>query len=210
MNDDEKFDAWLREAASDYNRPRSEVPREAMWQAIQPAIAPRATAAMPFRQSRLRRWVPLAAAATLLVVASYQMGRVRGASSTAPVTATATTTVPAADSALYSRASEQHFGRADALLTSLRAAGVGDSLDASLQHWARELLVDTRLLMDSPAATDPSRRRLLEDLELALAQIVQLNAAATADDHRLVERSLQRGELLTRIRTVVPSALSGT
>jgi hypothetical protein len=54
------------------------------------------------------------------------------------------------------------------------------------------------------------RHKLLQDLELTLAQIVQLSAASTPDDQRMVERSLRRGELLTRIRTAVPSNYSGT
>lgn len=210
MSDDEKFDTWLREAASEYNQPPVVVPREEMWQAIQPAIVARtATPVTPLRAS-VRRWVPLAAAAALLVVVSYQVGRSRGTPVPAAAPEVAVAPAPSPDTLLYSRATEQHLGRADALLTSLRVRPPSDSMDTALLGWARELLADTRLLIDSPAAADPVRRRLLQDLELALAQIVQLSAAATPDDQELVERSLRRGELLTRIRTAVPPALSGT
>ena len=211
MNDDAKFDAWLHDAASGYNQP-GDVPRDAMWRAIQPAIARRATPVTPLRESLLRRWVPLAAAAVLLVVVSYQVGRSRGATGPAPSNRVAVAPAPAptGDTVLYARVTEQHFGRADALLTTLRTRTTADSMDTAMLRWARELLTDTRLLIDSPASTDPVRRRLLQDLELALAQIVQLSAAATPDDQALVRRSLQRGELLTRIRSAVPPALSGT
>ena len=36
---DEPLDARLRDLAKEYNRPRGEVPREAMWQAIAPAVS---------------------------------------------------------------------------------------------------------------------------------------------------------------------------
>jgi hypothetical protein len=208
MNDDEKFDAWLKDVASDYNRPPATVPTEAMWQAIKPALPTAAPVGVtPLRPVHRTRWIPLAAAAAVLVVISYQVGR-RNAET--PVAAPVVAQAPRADIALYAKAAEQHLGRADALLTSVRSSGANGEIDPSLQLWARELLSDTRLLLDSPAATDVVRHRLRQDLELTLAQIVQLSAASTPDDQRMVERSLQRGELLTRIRTAVPSNYSGT
>ena len=35
MSEDEKFDQWLSREAHDYNRPSSEIPRDAMWAAIE-------------------------------------------------------------------------------------------------------------------------------------------------------------------------------
>jgi hypothetical protein len=214
MNDDEKFDSWLIEASRDYNRPPASTPRDEMWQVIAARQQPGHSLGVPsgaprsWRRMMIVRWVPLAAAAALLVVVSYRLGVSRGAGSSAP--AVATTPEAASQGAFYSRATDRHLGRADALLTSLRTSGAGDSLDASLTAWARELLVDTRLLLDSPAAGDATHRRLLEDLELLLAQVVQLSAAATPDDQEMVERKLERGELLTRIRSAVPGTTSGT
>jgi hypothetical protein len=209
MNDDEKFDAWLKDVASDYNRPPATVPREAMWESISrslPAAAP--VVVTPLRPVHRTRWIPLAAAAAVLVVVSYQLGQRNASTEVAPVVSSVP--APRADSALYAKAAEQHLGRADALLTSVRSSGETGEIDPTLQVWARELLSDTRLLLDSPAANDAARERLLQDLEFTLAQIVQLSAASTPDDQRMVERSLQRGELLTRIRTAVPSNYSGT
>lgn len=210
MNDDEKFDTWLKDVASDYNRPPVTVPREAMWEVIAPALPAAAPVGVtPLRAVHRTRWMPLAAvaAAALLVVVSYQVGR-RNAPT--PVTQAVVAAPPRADNALYARAAEQHLGRADALLTSVRASGTVGEIDPALQRWARDLLADTRLLLDSPASVDAARHRLLQDLELTLAQIVQLSAAGTPDDQHLVDRSLQRGELLSRIRTAVPYDYSGT
>lgn len=215
MSDDEKFDMWVQNAARDYNAPPEHVPREEMWNVIRAASGERRAEphGAPILSIAGRRSLVAAfavAAAAVLVVVSYQVGKTRGAVSAPPVVATSTTAAPHPDSALYAQATEQHLGRADALLTSVRSEVATGSMDPAVQKWARELLVDTRLLLDSPAASEPARRRLLQDLELTLAQIVQLSAASTPDDQRMVERQLERGELLTRIRTAVPSALSGT
>lgn len=109
----------------------------------------------------------------------------------------------------YDMATLEHLSRAEALLTSFRtprSAGDGTPLNS----WARDLLADTRLLLDSPAATDARRRQLLEDLELVLAQIVQLPAESSAD-RGLVQRSIERGAVLSRLRSSIPAGYaSGT
>lgn len=115
----------------------------------------------------------------------------------------------AAGSESYDLATVEHLSRAEALLTSFRtprSAGDGSPLNS----WARDLLADTRLLLDSPAATNARRRALLEDLELVLAQIVQLPAEASAD-RGLVQRSIERGAVLSRLRSSIPAGYaSGT
>lgn len=117
--------------------------------------------------------------------------------------------LPSSPSATYTLATVDHLSRAEALLTSFRSAR-GDSLDAPLDRWARDLLADTRLLLDSPAADDSRRRLLLEDLEMVLAQIVMLRAESSAD-RNLVRRSLEGGEVLSRIRSSIPAGVtSGT
>lgn len=106
----------------------------------------------------------------------------------------------------YDIAAVQHMSRAEALLTSFRTSGSGET-SASMNVWARDLLADTRLLLDSPAATDARRRHLLEDLELVLAQIVQLPAESSAD-RSVVQRSIERGAMLSRLRSTIPAGFS--
>lgn len=208
MNDDDKFDTWLRDAARSYNEPLADVPRDEMWAVIRQA-ATRQPAPVSWRTRPFMKWVPLAAAATLLLAVGYSAGRFGRASST-PDGTVAEVPAPAADTTnrLYDAAVVSHFGRAEAMLTTYRASSTG--ADAQLERWARDLLTDTRLLLDSPAATETRRRRLLEDLELTLAQIVQLPAAASPDDQEIVDSAIARGELLTRLRNVVPARSSGT
>lgn len=99
-------------------------------------------------------------------------------------------------------ASREHLTRAEALVSVL-ATTPGDALlDSLTGRWAREMLTNTRLLLDSPAGEDPVRRRLLEDLETVLVQLVQRSGAAT-EERELIDRTLERTQLLTRLRSSV-------
>lgn len=132
-----------------------------------------------------------------------------GTPSAARVAGMADRNARSATSESYDIAAVQHLSRAEALLTSFRAGGDGETR-GSMERWARDLLADTRLLLDSPAATDARRRHLLEDLELVLAQIVQLPAEASAD-RALIQRSIERGAVLSRLRSTIPAGFaSGT
>lgn len=97
-------------------------------------------------------------------------------------------------------ASREHLARAEALISVVAATPADAVMDSLTGRWAREMLTNTRLLLDSPAGDDPARRRLFEDLEMILVQLVQRSGTA-ADERRLIDRSLQRTQLLTRLRT---------
>ena len=105
----------------------------------------------------------------------------------------------------YQVAAYRHLENAEALLTAFRTDSRDARMDAQLSTWARDLLSNTRLLLDSPAADDPQRARLLGDLELVLAQIVQLSPGAAAQDRELIEGSIQSGQVMTRLRTAIPA-----
>lgn len=105
----------------------------------------------------------------------------------------------------YQVATIQHLADAEALLTSFRIESRSQKMDASLSTWARDLLSSTRLLLDSPAAEDPRRVRLLQDLELVLAQIVQLSPDAASRERELIEGAIRDGHVMTRLRTAIPA-----
>jgi hypothetical protein len=106
----------------------------------------------------------------------------------------------------YQLTAVRHLSEAEALLTSFRTRSNTDQqMDAQLGSWARELLSNTRLLLDSPVANDPQRRPLLEDLELVLVQIVQLSPGSTPQDRELIEKTLQHDHVMTRLRTAIPA-----
>jgi hypothetical protein len=124
----------------------------------------------------------------------------------APQVATTATPHAADHNSAYQITTVQHLSDAEALLTSFRSRPIADQqVDAQLGAWARRLLSNTRLLLDSPVANDPQRRPLLEDLELVLVQIVQLSPGSTPQDRDLIEKTLQHDHVMTRLRTAIPA-----
>ncbi len=77
--------------------------------------------------------------------------------------------------------------------------------DVDLGPWAKRLLTDTRLLLDSPAGGDPELRMLLSDLELVLAQIVQLRTG-DPNDVEIIDEGLESSQLLFRLKAAQASA----
>jgi hypothetical protein len=104
----------------------------------------------------------------------------------------------------YSVAAAQHLTEAEAMLTVFKGDLSQGRMDAEISAWGKDLLSNTRLLLDSPAARDPVRRRLLQDLELVLVQIVQLSPKSSARDRDLIKGALTDDQVLTRLRTAIP------
>ncbi|MGH7539883.1 MAG: hypothetical protein ACRELC_02685, partial [Gemmatimonadota bacterium] len=96
-----------------------------------------------------------------------------------------------------------HFGRAEALLTSFRAGGGFE--DAEVARWADDLLAQTRLLLDLSAEHDPALRPLLEELELVLAQIAGLRDGAPQGERGVIVEGMEHQGTLARLRAVVPA-----
>jgi hypothetical protein len=74
--------------------------------------------------------------------------------------------------------------------------------------WARQLLLDTRLLIDSPAGSDTELVRLLQDLELVLAQIASLPANNPQLEIQLIEEAIRQNRVLARLRLAAGTANS--
>jgi hypothetical protein len=104
----------------------------------------------------------------------------------------------------YTVATAQHLTEAEAMLTAFKGDLSQGRMDAEISAWGKDLLSNTRLLLDSPAARDPVRRRLLQDLELVLVQIVQLSPKSSARDRDLIKGALTDDQVLTRLRTAIP------
>ena len=192
---DDKFEAFLREQAADYNAPKAEVPRDEMWSAI--AIVRRRAVMVPARRSPFAAILALAAMLVIGVAIGRYVIRDVAVQKGSMVTARAadSSSVP------YAVATANHLSRAEALLTAYNAEKPDAIQDAQMAEWARDLLSNTRLLMDSPAGQNPQRRRLLQDLELVLVQLVQQTLGAGAADERgHIERSIERTQMLPRLR----------
>jgi hypothetical protein len=199
-NDDDRFDTWLKEASAGYNAlpPNAQVPREEMWRTIAAARAEGRTPSVTRLVPRTP-WMLAAAAAALLAV-GIGIGRmtsneVNSLFSTAP-----DSQMPAT----YGVAATRHLTSAEAFVTAVRMSSYA-ARDTAIQRWARELLTDTRLLLDSPAGEDQRRRALLEDLELLLVQVMELENSRTSDTNELLLDKTQQDQLLTRLRANVPA-----
>jgi hypothetical protein len=205
--DDDQLDESLRAAAREYNAP-PETPRDAMWRAIE---AQRRVDRV--RRPASRRWVPWAAAAAALLALGVGIGRLSapgtpGAPAVgAPVTAVS---APRVNETAYRLATVEHLGQSEAFLTLFRASVRSGGQERLASATARQLLATNRLLLDSPAGQDRKTRVLLEDLELVLAEIAQLSAGAPAEDRELIREGLERGGVLSRLRTVVPAGATPT
>ena len=199
------FDDRMREAAKDYNAPPP-APREAMWLAIREARSRESARGRGRYTAWTRRAIGLAAA----VVIGIALGRttaMRAPTDDFGVTAESSSgrsDERSVEPGLYQLAATEHLGQAEALLVQFRAVADDSPVDVEVVGWARELLLTTRLLVDSPAGQEPEIRALLEDLELVLAQIVQLPGAG-ATEREMIEQGIEGRHVLLRLRAVVPA-----
>jgi len=209
MNDD-RFDDLIQRAREEYNPP-PEVPREAIWAAIErqrekDRLSPR-------RISRRFGWVWVPAAAAAVLVFGILIGRLWLPPGPAEQVAKTTPEPPAVERTSQDRPAGEFFrltatrflGRADAMLTQFRSETPATQTNGDLFCWADELLGQTRLLMDSPAAQDPNMEALLVDLELVLAQIVQISHNREMEQREWIQDDMEKRDLIARLRTQVPA-----
>lgn len=198
MNE-EKLQELLQEASRSWRIPPE--PRVAdMWETIEAAHFDRP------RQSLTPRWWVLISAIAAALVFGVALGRysVVDRAARREVAAHAGVAEP------YGRQTTELLGQTAVLLAALpREVSVGGA-QTHFAAQAEQLLVTTRLLLDSPVATDQRLRVLLEDLELVLAQVAQLPAASrrNAAELEIITEALEERDVVPRIRTAVAS-LSG-
>ena len=219
-------DERLRRLAADYNLPPA-TPREEMWAAIEAGIAGAASRApsapadvVPIERSRTPTWPGRrvdwrwAAAAGIVLALGVGIGRMTAPPREAHTPGAEPSFVeepegPSSDP--FRVAAAEHLGASEALLTLLREDAREGRLDRRVGSWGRSLLVETRLLLDSPAGVDPSLRELLEDLEMILAQVVVLSEDGVEDGERgreelvLIARGVEEQDVLSRIQAALPA-----
>jgi hypothetical protein len=190
----DRFDELLEDAARTYNRPPDErqMPLDDIWRAVEvQAFAPAR------RPARFTQWLRIAAA----LVIGVGIGRL----SLFTATNRPTTSVAKVDSAPRNQvangptqpldpATSRYLGQAAALLIALPAETNVGRPDGSFIKRANELLLTTRLLLDSQSGSDPGLRNLLEDLELVLVQVVRL-------EKERIQQALDQRDVIPRLRT---------
>jgi len=167
----------------------------------------------------LRRGWVLSLAASVVLAAGIALGwavhaRVGGPGASRPAHDQALAHAPvtgAAGGLAYQIAVTRDLTQVEALLTAYEATAPAarQASDAQLASWARDILMNTRLLLDSPAGADPQRRRLLQDLELVLVQMVELAPDHTETDRQMIDQTLDRNHVFTRLRAAVPAGSTG-
>ena len=211
--------ALAREAAADLDA-EVLVPREMMWARInrdRRAVVPTGT--------RAHRWTRAAAIAAVLV-GGVAIGRYVVPATPMVVAATASTEVPndrprtgagLGPDALAELpqsndpvrvAMGEHLARTVALLTTVRDQDPAMGPGADVSAWARDLLSTTRLLIDEPQLRDDRTRRLLQDLELVLVQIIQARGSAP-ETQRAPKETIRETNLLPRVRAIVTATRPG-
>ena len=212
---DEEFDNWLRTEARSYNEPPAP-DVEGMWAEIekQHFDKPSTTIASitPLRAPWYNTgWMRVAAA----LVIGVGLGRISlspaspaptGANTVATAEAVAGSTV--LQPVLNSPEANKYMGETIALLASIQSQTGTSAQDKQLVSGAADLLNTTRFLLDSPNQNNPNVRGLLEDLELVLAQIVQLSNKGTAGDVEMIHQAMEQRDVMPRLRTAVANNYS--
>ena len=228
---EDRLDEWVRDAARDYNAPPP-TPRAEMWEAIQAGrratrVEPRPL--HPVRTPFFRYGLGIAA----LLALGIAIGRITvsdrpdAPAATGSTTAQTTPTQPLPDqpavtatpnpaasspapsspgvpersevAALF--ATGDHLTQVETFLTEF-----GTRVPATdFASQAQDLLTNTRLLLDSKRVADVRTRKLLEDLELVLAQIATLNPRQRRQDLDLIADGLAQSHLRTRLRNAIPA-----
>ena len=205
---------------AEYNPP-PETPRDAMWEEISSRVRDEGSTREPTPGLPWRRWLPsLAAAAVGLLVLGYGLGRMSSPHG-APMAgvepgepAAVPEATPTTRSA-YRFAAARHLAESGSFLGRLRSDVAGGEVPEDAAEWARGLLTETRLILDSPGLDDGDVRQLLEDLELLLVQVVHASGTQRSDRPELRElelqqlsRGLNQNDLLPRIQRLVPPVLA--
>ena len=211
--EEKRIDQVLSGLPRDFNDPPPP-PLEEMWAVIEAAHFDAKPVTRPGWGNRaLTPW--LAAAATLLIGIGigYYLPEGGDAEPTEQRAVATTSPAPSAEAAspvegAYRDQTNQYLGQTAALLISLPVAGGDERSDTRFAAKAADLLVTTRLLMDSPAANDPKLRGLLEDLELVLVQVARLRNERKNSDLDLIHQTVEQGDVISRLNSAAVTTQS--
>ncbi|HEY2375323.1 MAG TPA: hypothetical protein VGH98_05055 [Gemmatimonadaceae bacterium] len=199
----DRFDDLLEDAARTYNRPPDEghMPLGEIWTAVEAQVFPASR-----KPTRYAQWLRIAAA----LVIGVGIGRLSLSKSTTHVKVATADTVTQAPPARFAEmqpvdpATSRYLGQAAALLIALPAETNSGRPDDAFMKRANDLLLTTRLLIDSPSGSDPALRNLLEDLELVLVQVVRLEKdrdPSRRTEMELIQQALDQRDVIPRLRT---------
>jgi len=200
---DERLNELLDDARRTWPLP-PEPDYQAMWEQIE-----REAFAGERSTKRTPSWRIFSIGLAAALMMGVGLGRFSMKEDPAPTVAAAPTDTATPASGAYDRAASELLGRTVVLLTSLPAEGRSVGAGERFSNQATELLTSTRLLLDSPAASDARFKDLLEDLELVLAQIAMLQNGRTRQEIDLITDALEERDVMPRIRSAVARLAAG-
>ena len=199
---EDRLDNIINTAADTYNVPPVNPPFDAMWTAIEseafPRVIPSASEGSAGRRSLVNNpWLRMAAVLVLgVAIGRYTMQR---GETPAPLSVP-TVAVKAPDlEASYQLSAERYLGQAVTLVAGLPRQLQEGRIDSAYVSRASESLTQLRLLMDSPAASNPRLRALFEDLELVLVQVVLMPRDGSANEAKLIRQAMQERDVMPRL-----------
>jgi hypothetical protein len=210
MMDENRFDEIVTELPRSFNNPPPP-PLDEMWSVIEDAHFNVPLAAAPARGAMSSApWLAAAAALVIGIGIGHYLPRTSNAAvnpptpiAVAPGNSSPSSADTSAVAEAYRDQTSRYLGQTAALLISLPSKDARGKTDAVFAGKASDLLVTTRLLMDSPAARDPQMRSLLEDLELVLVQIARLRGEKSKADLDLIHQAVEQGDVLSRLNSAV-------
>ncbi|MFL5486914.1 MAG: hypothetical protein ACJ8AJ_00375 [Gemmatimonadaceae bacterium] len=206
--DDNRIDEVVRDLPASFNAP-PQPPLDEMWAVIEDQHFNRPLAKPATRSMMsLAPWLATAAALVIGIGIGRYLPRQRSAPGGVAATEVAANVESPTDTSavadVYRDQTSRYLGQAAALLISLPAKNAGTRTDAAFSNKAADLLVTTRLLIDSPAAMqDPKLRSLLEDLELVLVQVARLRTERNKGDLDLIHQAVEQGDVISRLNSAV-------
>lgn len=200
----------IRSLAGEYGAPPP-TPKAELWDRIQ--AARRSPGRMPTEQPLTpalvvsarsgRRWMAWATGIAAILLAGIGLGRLSlGGSLEMGGSVEAVRGSSERSERAYATAAVYHLSKAETFLTSLRIDPTGGT---QFTGQASDLLSSTRLLLDSQAGDNPKLRRLLEDLELILIQVVQLPEHPLDEELEFITDGLEQHNVIPRLRTAIPA-----
>jgi hypothetical protein len=198
---EDRLDKIIDTAADHYNVPPVNPPFEQMWTAIESeafgVVIPSASEGSARRVSLVNNpWLRMAA----VLVLGVAIGRFTMQSPAVPPAPTQTVVAQAPDfEASYQLSAERYLGQAVTLVAGLPKQLQAGHMDSAYVAKASESLTQLRLIMDSPAASNPRLRALFEDLELVLVQVVLMPRDGSANEAKLIRQAMQEKDVMPRL-----------
>ena len=104
----------------------------------------------------------------------------------------------------FRRASIAHLSRSEAFISGFRTQSSLMATGRQTRSTVRDLLLTTRLLIDSPLSARTQFRPVFQDLELVLVRMALVTDATFSEDREQIEATLEKKKLLSRIRELIP------